>query len=88
MARFRGQVIGRRGPGASRLGNDSLVTIANGWYLGIRVAAEDYRGQDIMEVWLTGGSSAQINPVYLGHARISPDGNPTWIPASGLEDRS
>ena len=57
MAHFRGTVKGNAGE-ASRLGEDRLVTTANGWNTGVRVeAARLPDGTTQFSVFLTGGSN-------------------------------
>jgi len=55
MARFRGSVVGTRGP-ATRLGNRVLETTADGWTGGVKVELYILDGVDCARVWLTGGT--------------------------------
>ena len=58
MAQYRGIVEGGRGS-TSRLGHKTtgLTVKANGWQLGITVEASYRNGQDVFEVYKTGGSN-------------------------------
>lgn len=60
MAHFRGTVEGQGSGTASRLGSEKsgLVVRANGWNLGVKVVARvGAEGEDIFEVFSTGGSN-------------------------------
>jgi hypothetical protein len=68
MAQFRGTLDGQRGQ-ASRLGSKAsgLTATCNGWGDGIEVRAwVNKEGQDVFEVWSTGGSNHTGAPVWLG----------------------
>ena len=66
MAHFRGTVKGGRGE-ASRLGHKTtgLTTTCNSWNLGIKVDVMHVNGQDIFEVYKTGGSRKASNPELI-----------------------
>jgi len=56
MERFRGTVQGNRSE-ASRLGHKRLVTSCNTWDIGVDCQAYiDMGGNDVIVVWVTGGS--------------------------------
>ena len=56
MARFRGTVQGNRSE-ASRLGHKRLDTSCNTWDIGVDCQAYiDMGGNDVIAVWVTGGS--------------------------------
>lgn len=66
MAQFRGTIAGQRGE-ASRLGskNSGLVVTANGWDTGVRVVARHVDGEDVFDVFATGGSNAHRPSEHL-----------------------
>ena len=70
MARFRGTTQGNRGE-ASRLGYDSLETTCNGWNIGVRcVASVDSEGNDVIDIYKTGGSSYDSNIERIGCVKL------------------
>ena len=73
MAQFRGTVEGNRGQ-ASRLGHKTygLTTTCNAWDIGIDCEAYHSNGEDIIVVYLTGGSNARH-----GRKRLA------WVDSSG-----
>ena len=67
MARFRATVRGTWGK-ATRLGTpkNGLTATVNGSNIGIRVVAQVRDGEDILTVFLTGGSNAQCPEKWIG----------------------
>ncbi|MCP4573363.1 MAG: hypothetical protein GY838_13490 [bacterium] len=67
MAQFRGEVHGSRGT-ASRLGNKAtgLTATANGWTVGGQVTMRHSNGEDVVDVWLTSGSTGDRPTKHLG----------------------
>lgn len=67
MAQFIGTISGTRGK-VSRMGSKTsgLKVECNGWEDGVAVyASHNDHGQDVFEVWSTGGSNGGIPPVLL-----------------------
>ena len=62
MARFIGELKGTRG-GTSRLGDakNGLRVSVNGWNKGIYVKANVIDGEDVFEVYITGGTNGYIS---------------------------
>lgn len=63
MAHFMANIRGRRGPGASRLGDKSsgMTTHIRGWDVGVRVEARYENGKDVFRIYRTGGSNMSSN---------------------------
>ena len=70
MAQFRATIKGTRGE-ASRLGskNSGIRADVNGWNSGIKVLGYEYQGQDVFEVWKTGGSNGAGSNVKIAEVR-------------------
>lgn len=76
MARFRGTVRGNRQE-ASRLGtpNSGLITTCNGWNVGIECLANKCdNDQDIIHVYVTGGSNAYSSARLIATVKSGDDG--------------
>lgn len=67
MAQFRATIQGNKGL-ASRLGTkkSGIVATVNGWTIGLKIIAKRANGQDIIEVWYTGGSNDPAVRCLLG----------------------
>jgi hypothetical protein len=72
MAHFRGTIQGQRGS-ASRLGSarSGLTINANGWDFGVKVILREKDGQDVADIFLTGGSHDAAIPVYVGSHTVA-----------------
>lgn len=67
MARFRGSVRGQRGT-ETRLGSEKsgLAVCADGWNFGVSVSLRVRDGEDVADIYLTGGSNGGASPKRLG----------------------
>ena len=71
MAHFRGTVRGSRGQ-ASRLGTkrSGLTVTCNGWGIGVKAIAGQANGEDVIDIYSTGGSYGQkdvfVKRIYKG----------------------
>jgi len=68
MARFYGEIHGTRGC-ATRLGHRAMESHIRGWNVGVRVECRIEDGQDVIEVYETGGSHSPSSKRLL--ARIA-----------------
>ena len=69
MSRFYGTLSGQAKTAATRRGGPGSGVCAHvrGWHVGIRAdVAVDDEGRDVVRIYLTGGSSPAISPLYLG----------------------
>lgn len=68
MSRFYGNMKGARGE-TTRCGNaiSGIHGHLRGWDIGVKVEVrENAYGEDIVEVWLTGGSNGSCPSLFLG----------------------
>jgi hypothetical protein len=73
MAQFYGEMQGSKGP-ASRMGSkqSGLQAHIRGWTVGVAVECQHVGGEDVIDVYFTGGSGAPSRRKLI--ARIHGDG--------------
>jgi hypothetical protein len=78
MSRFYGRVRGQAKTEATRRGsaNSQLVTECNGWDIGVRCIARPGKAdEDLIEIWLTGGSNGYNSTKPIGTVSLDNEGN-------------